>query len=87
LSLARSGARWDVVLSDLVMPGMNGIELAERLVETCPALSVRIVLMTGGTPSRAIDSALASCGLPTISKPFDLAVLLELLSKVTSGHS
>ena len=48
LRCVTTGEPVDVVLSDITMPGMNGLEFALRAVEARPALRGRIVLMTGG---------------------------------------
>jgi DNA-binding NtrC family response regulator len=42
---ALHGACPDIILSDVLMPRMNGIELAQEVVKRCP--SIRIVLMSG----------------------------------------
>ena len=82
LGLAGSGECWDVVLSDINMPGMNGIELAARLAQACPALLGHIALMTGGALSRQMQSTLERNGLPLIAKPIDTGSLLVVLAAV-----
>jgi CheY-like chemotaxis protein len=79
-----SGASWDVVLSDVMMPEMNGVEFASRVVATRPELSGHIALMTGGVASPRAQAALQGCALPVIQKPFDPAELRELLTKLAS---
>ena len=74
LELARS-TRFDVVFSDVVMPGMGGLKLAEILGEEQPGLP--IVLATGY--SQQIAEA-GSGGRPVILKPYRLATLAEALS-------
>jgi CheY-like chemotaxis protein len=81
-----SGEAWDVILCDMLMPGMNGVEFARRALEICPALAGRIVLMTGGTFTPKASSALEKSGLPVITKPFDLDALRALLVKLGSGQ-
>ncbi len=74
LDLARAG-KFDVVLSDVVMPGMGGLRLAEMLAEEQPHLPV--VLATGY--SQEINQA-GSGGRPVILKPYRLATLSEALA-------
>ena len=57
-------AKIDLVLTDVDMPQMNGIELADRIRALDP--SRRILLMSG----RALDSLDCSEKCPTLSKPF-----------------
>ena len=86
LRLASSGERCDIVLSDVTMPGMSGMELASRLSSSCPALIGRIVLMTGGAHSEHAQSSLERCGLPVITKPIDLSHLLRVLATADSDR-
>jgi signal transduction histidine kinase/CheY-like chemotaxis protein len=67
--------RFDVVLSDVVMPGMGGLKLAEALASEQPDLPV--VLATGY--SQEISEA-GSGGRPVILKPYRLATLSQALS-------
>jgi CheY-like chemotaxis protein len=66
LELLSAGADVSAVISDVVMPDMNGPALAQALAERTPRLSV--VLMTGFAP----DGALASLPphVPVLRKPF-----------------
>jgi len=84
LRLASSGEHWDIVLSDVTMPGMSGIELASKLSSSCPALFGCIVLMTGGAHTDHAQSELERCGLPVIMKPIDLPNLLRVLASASS---
>ena len=74
LDLTRS-RDFDIVFSDVVMPGMGGLRLAERLAEEKPGLPV--VLATG---SSAEIAQAGSSGRPVILKPYRLATLAEALS-------
>lgn len=73
---ARQGEAYDVILCDLMMPGMNGMELFERLRQELPAAAERMVFMSGGAVGAASQEFLAA--LPpgrVISKPFTLKEL------------
>ena len=74
LELTRK-ARFDIVLSDVVMPGMGGLKLAEILAAEQPALPV--VLATGYSQEIAESG---SSGRPVILKPYRLSTLQEALS-------
>ena len=69
--------RFDVVFSDVVMPGMGGLELAEILGQEMP--DVPVVLATGYSPEIAQSG---SGGRPVILKPYRLATLAEAMRKV-----
>ena len=73
LELARK-AEFDIVFSDVVMPGMGGLKLAEALAVERPDLPV--VLATGYSQEIAETG---SGGRPVILKPYRLATLSEAL--------
>jgi len=79
LDLARA-RRFDVVLSDVVMPGMGGLKLAQILDREQPELPV--VLATGY--SQEITES-GSGGRPVILKPYRLATLSEALASAMQG--
>lgn len=45
LSLLRNGLAADIVLSDIHMPGMNGLELIEQLKNTAPSIRIAVLSM------------------------------------------
>jgi DNA-binding NtrC family response regulator len=63
---------YDLVISDLRLPGCSGIKLAEEIVRQRPDLAKRIVLVTG-------ELNAAPGWLPIIHKPFDLDVILNVV--------
>ena len=79
LDLTRS-VKFDVVLSDVVMPGMGGLRLAEMLAEEQPELPV--VLATGYSQE---ITQVGSGGRPVILKPYRLATLAEALSRALNA--
>lgn len=69
-----AGSRVRLVLTDIMMGGMNGRALAQRLRTEHP--SVRVVLMTGFAPEALPDDTLAPATERILSKPFSPAELL-----------
>jgi two-component system cell cycle sensor histidine kinase/response regulator CckA len=68
LELAREAGHIDMLLSDVVMPGMNGRELSERLVAERPALKV---LFTSGYPADTIiRHGIARATTAYLEKPY-----------------
>ena len=76
LHKARAGAP-DVVLLDLTMPGMNGLELMGRLRAEHPDLPV--VLMSGYSERETVRGEIAADGF--LRKPFTGAQLIEVLRR------
>jgi CheY-like chemotaxis protein len=82
LALVRA-ERPDLVLTDLMMPVMSGVELCQRLRADERTRQVPIVVMTAAGRGQS-DAARADA---YVAKPFDLDVLLELVvSYVGRGH-
>ncbi len=72
-------APFDLLLADLMMPGMNGIELLREALATDPTL-VGIIMTGEGTISTAVE-AMQSGALDYILKPFKLSAILPVLAR------
>jgi signal transduction histidine kinase len=72
---------FDVILCDLMMDDMTGMDLHRRLQARAPELAQRIVFMTGGVFTDGARDFLAGVPNPCIEKPFDLKALRELVSQ------
>ncbi|HZG09413.1 MAG TPA: PAS domain S-box protein [Allosphingosinicella sp.] len=64
---------YDVVLSDLRMPGVSGPEMYQRVREIRPHLLSRIAFVTGDTLGSQMDGFLKESGRPVLEKPFTRA--------------
>jgi CheY-like chemotaxis protein len=71
----------DLVLTDVVMPKMSGLELVRKIRETHP--TVKVVYISGffgiDRVKRQLDEEILRYGYHTLSKPFKMSVLLDLL--------
>lgn len=72
---------WDVVLCDLMMPEMTGVEVYRRAVEMKPDLGHRFVFLTGGTFDEVIRAFLLGVPNGLIEKPFDTRDLRALVAE------
>jgi len=73
---------FDVIISDVRMPGMSGREFLERLRRDRPELLGRLVFSTGDAFTSETATLLKESGVPTVAKPFDLAVLERVVREV-----
>jgi CheY-like chemotaxis protein len=64
----------DLLLADVIMPGMSGRELAAELASFYP--STRVLLMSGYA-EQLTDPELPSCGREYLAKPFSICTLLS----------
>ena len=65
-----AGERYDVVLCDVLMPEMTGIELSRELDRRFPEQSERVVFMTGGATSEQTRIFIEEKRARVVSKPF-----------------
>lgn len=84
LALVRGGQRFDVILCDLLMPGMTGVQLYRAIAEVAPEQAALTVLMTGGSVPRDAVELIAK-GMPTLPKPFDHDQLRDVIRQLRSG--
>jgi two-component system NtrC family sensor kinase len=78
------GASYDLVLTDLRMPGIGGRELYERVLRSDPDQAGRFVFFTGDVARADTGRFLAETGRPVLAKPFGID---ELLRAVAEGLS
>jgi PAS domain S-box-containing protein len=75
LERLRTDARFDVVLCDVMMPGMTGIDFFQCLEAELPTLALRVVFLTGGAFTPAAKSFLDRNDRPVVEKPFEADTL------------
>ena len=73
---------FDVILSDMRMPGLSGERLHARLVERADGMDRRLVFMSGDALGDTTEEALAAGAVPVILKPFDLAYVADTVEAV-----
>jgi DNA-binding NtrC family response regulator len=77
---------YQVVVSDLRMPHCSGVELHDWLAQHRPDLFARLIMTTGDLASPTWSDFVARTSRPLIEKPFDLAVLGQLIEAVARGR-
>jgi two-component system, cell cycle sensor histidine kinase and response regulator CckA len=80
---ARSGVNFDLLLTDVVMPGMNGRALAEQLLPRQPAM--RVLYMSGYTDSFIAGHGVLEPGTYLVHKPFTEEELIGKAREVLDG--
>jgi CheY-like chemotaxis protein len=73
----------DLLMSDVVMPEMNGRELAGKIVELYPG--IRLLFMSGYTADVIAHQGVLEEGVAFIQKPFSMAGLANKLRLVLAG--
>ena len=80
---AEYGKRIDLLLTDVVMPGMNGRELADLLRRERPGM--RILYLSGYTQDILIKQGVLEPGAALIQKPLTTGILAQTVRRVLDG--
>ena len=70
----------DLLLTDLVMPDMNGKELSEKILEKAP--HVKLLFASGYTDNHLVHSGKLHRGINFLQKPYSIQNLLASVKKV-----
>jgi two-component system, cell cycle sensor histidine kinase and response regulator CckA len=69
-----------LLLTDVVMPGMNGKALAEQLIQTRPTL--KVLYMSGYTDDAIVHRGVLDVGMHLINKPMSASDLTRKIHEV-----
>ena len=75
--------RFDILLSDIVMPGLDGIELAKRAADLDPAL--KIMFITGFAAVALHPASEAPKNAKVLSKPFHLREIVAEVERMIAA--
>jgi len=76
---------YDLILSDLLMPGLDGVGRCQELERRQPDLLRRMILITGAIEHPDYQDFLARTPVPVLTKPFSLSALHALTRQVLSA--
>jgi CheY-like chemotaxis protein len=82
LAQLAEGEKYDLILSDMMMPAMTGKEFFEVLIEKDPEMARKIVFLSGGAITTAVDEFLDSVPNTCIAKPVDVGTLRETVRQL-----
>jgi signal transduction histidine kinase/CheY-like chemotaxis protein len=77
--------KFDVLVSDWKMPGLNGIRLYEHLLATHPELARRTLFMTGDVVSDTFQAFLSEHHLTCLSKPFAISEFRAAVTRMVNA--
>jgi CheY-like chemotaxis protein len=87
LSRIAEGGPFELVLCDLMMPEMTGMDLYEAVCTADPEHAPRFVFMTGGVYTTRAQTFIEKVGLPTIDKPLEAATLRAVFETTVLSYS
>jgi DNA-binding NtrC family response regulator len=74
-----------VLITDLVMGGMHGSHLAQRVIGYHPG--IRVLYITGSGDSGSLEAATARVRMAVLAKPFTPSVLLESMRRLLNQET
>lgn len=74
--------RYDVIVTDLQMPGMSGEDLYRHIERDWPESAPRVVFATAATPRKAFRSRQGGRTVPILTKPYTPDRLLQAIDDV-----
>ncbi|MFO0722556.1 MAG: response regulator [Myxococcota bacterium] len=81
LARIHQGERFDVILCDVMMPELTGMDVHRELRQVEPEMADRLIFMTGGTFSEGANEYLSDCANVLITKPIGRAELTEAIHR------
>jgi CheY-like chemotaxis protein len=82
LDKIEAGERYDVILTDVMMPEISGIDIHMTLARIAPEQVANMVFMTGGAFTKQAADFFDRIANPTIEKPFDRAQLFAVIDEM-----
>lgn len=79
------GERFSAVLVDLIMPGMNGVDLYEWMTGACPEQADRVLFVTGAMANVKVQKFLQRNAAKVVPKPFNREILVARIETMLSG--
>jgi CheY-like chemotaxis protein/anti-sigma regulatory factor (Ser/Thr protein kinase) len=81
LALCASGEKFDLILCDLMMPDMTGMDLHRELLRVAPEQADRMIFLTGGAFTAKARHFLSETPKEHLDKPFDPANLRAIVQR------
>lgn len=86
LAMIERGDRFDLIISDLMMPTMTGVEFYEILLARNPQMAKAVVFVSGGAVTNKVDAFLRSVSNLKLEKPFKAAQLREIVQQALASR-
>jgi len=77
-------SQFDLIISDVSMPDVNGVNLFLYIAKHHPGLEQRVIFMTGGPMSAYLDEFFLTNKAMCLLKPFDSEKLLQVIKELVN---
>lgn len=82
LDILEKDRNFELLLTDIVMPGMDGIELSQMATNACPHIKVMFITGFAAVAMGQKQSNVSSANTKILSKPFHLKELVNQVDKL-----
>lgn len=79
LEILATAEPFDVILCDLMMPGVSGMDLYDHVRQRSPGKEEKMVFLTGGAVTDEAETFVKQASNPVIEKPFDFQRLRSVI--------
>jgi PAS domain S-box-containing protein len=87
MEIIDAGTIYDVIITDVRMPGMNGLELYALAVRKMPAMKHRIIFITGDVMGADIKAFIGNNNILCLTKPFRMNELERKIDNILDAES
>ena len=87
LAMIERGDRFDLIISDLMMPTMTGVDFYESLLARNAVLANSVIFMSGGAVTAKVDAFLKSVPNLKMDKPFKAAQLRDIVQQALAARA
>ena len=78
--------KYDLIITDLRMPGMSGQEFYKQVIELYPEYNGRFIFTTGDSINPTLQKFLTANETVALKKPFEMETLVDIVTKMLSTH-
>jgi CheY-like chemotaxis protein len=82
-----AGNSYDVILSNLNMPGMSGEDFYRKVEQDWPQFAPRVVFVTAARPDILFRAQYGGRPVPVLTKPYTRERLLQVIEDVVAGEA
>ena len=79
--------RYSLILLDIKLPGMSGVELYQSIEKIAESLAKRILFITGDVMAADTKDFLSKTNAPHVAKPFDIEQLKQVVDRMLTGSA
>jgi CheY-like chemotaxis protein len=87
MEIIDAGTIYDVIITDVRMSGMNGLELYALTVRKMPAMKHRIIFITGDVMGADIKAFVGNNNIACLAKPFRMNELERIITNILDTES